>query len=113
MKHGTHILFNEHTTILTVNGVVNNVVLVKQPQAIHLAISETRRSRVMKLGEVIAPLTLIIKTCKQFSKQCSSCKTTINGLRQYTYLAISETRKIRATKLGEVIATSNSDHKNM
>ena len=36
-------LFNEHTTtIITVNVVVNNVVLVKkkQPQAIHLAMSE-------------------------------------------------------------------------
>ena len=35
-------IFNEHTTIITVNIVVNNVVLVnnKQPQAIYLAISE-------------------------------------------------------------------------
>ena len=55
MKLGTHILFNEHTTIITVNSVVNNVVLKQQqPQAIHLAISETTGSRVMKLGEVIA-----------------------------------------------------------
>ena len=30
MKLGTHILFNEHTTVITVNIVVNNVVLVKQ-----------------------------------------------------------------------------------
>ena len=29
MKLGTHIPFNEHTTIITVNIVVNNVVLVK------------------------------------------------------------------------------------
>ena len=39
---------------MTVNIVVNNVVLVKQPQEIHLAISETRRCRVTKLGDVIA-----------------------------------------------------------
>ena len=54
MKLGTHILFNEHNTIITVNIVVNNVVHNKQPQAIHLAISETRRCRVTKLGDVIA-----------------------------------------------------------
>ena len=30
MKLGTHILFNAHTTIITANIVVNNVVLVKQ-----------------------------------------------------------------------------------
>ena len=29
-KLGTHILLNEHTTIIAVNIVVNNVVLVKQ-----------------------------------------------------------------------------------
>ena len=37
MKLGIHILFNEHSTIVAVNIVVNNVVLVKhnkQPQAI-------------------------------------------------------------------------------
>ena len=30
MKLGTHILFNEHTKIIMLNIVVNNVVLVKQ-----------------------------------------------------------------------------------
>ena len=50
-KLGIHIPFSEHTTIITVNIVVNNVVLNKQPQAMHLAISETRRYR---LGDVIA-----------------------------------------------------------
>ena len=42
--------FNKHTTIITVNIVVNNVVLQnnnKQP------ISETRRCRVTKLGDGI------------------------------------------------------------
>ena len=29
-KLGTHILFSEHTTIITVNIVINNAVLVKQ-----------------------------------------------------------------------------------
>ena len=43
-----------------VNVVVNNVVLVKQPQAIHSAISETRRCRAMNLGEVITTSALII-----------------------------------------------------
>ena len=54
-KLGIHILFNEHTTIIAVNIIVNNVVLVikKQPQAVHLAISETRRCRATNLGEVI------------------------------------------------------------
>ena len=57
MKHGILILFNEHTTKISVNIVVNNVVLLKQnkqSQAIYLAISESRRSRTAKLGEVIA-----------------------------------------------------------
>ena len=58
----------------------------------------------MKLGEVIAPLILIIQTCKQY--------VVLVKQPQAIYLAISETR-IRATKLGEVIATSNSDHTNM
>ena len=50
----------------------------------HLAISETIRYRATKLGDVIATsITLIIQTCKQFGKQCSSCKTTINSLRPY------------------------------
>ena len=47
-KLGIHILFNERTTV---NIEVNNV---KQPQAIHLAISETRGCRVTKLGDVTA-----------------------------------------------------------
>ena len=59
----------------------------------------------MKLGEVIAPLILIIQTCKQY--------VVLVKQPQAIYLAISETRRIRATKLGEVIATSNSDHTNM
>ena len=51
MKLGIHVLVLEHTTKIKVNVVVDNVVLVKQPQAIHLAISE--RCRAMNLGEVI------------------------------------------------------------
>ena len=40
-------------TIIAVNIIVSNVVLVKkkQPQAVHLAISETRRCRAINLGE--------------------------------------------------------------
>ena len=53
-KLGIHILFNERTTE------VNNV---KQPQAIHLAISETRGCRVTKLGDVTA-------TTNSDGKQC-------------------------------------------
>ena len=49
MKLGTHILFNELTTIITVSIVVNN----KHSQAIHLTIPETGRCRKMKLIEVI------------------------------------------------------------
>ena len=45
----THTLFNEHTTIIAVNIIVSNV--KKQPQAVHLAISETRRCRATNLGE--------------------------------------------------------------
>ena len=50
MKLGIQVLVLEHTTKIKVNVVVNNVVLVKQPQAIH---SATRRCRAMNLGEVI------------------------------------------------------------
>ena len=53
MKLGIHVLVLEHTTKIKVNVVVNNVVLVKQPQARHSAISETRRCRAMNLGEEI------------------------------------------------------------
>ena len=57
-KLGVHILFNEYTTIIAVNIVVNNIVLEKknnkQPQAIHLAISETRKCSATKLGNMIA-----------------------------------------------------------
>ena len=56
MKLGIHVLVLEHTTIIKVNVVVSNVVLVnnnKQLQAIHSAISETRRCRAMNFGEVI------------------------------------------------------------
>ena len=49
MKLGTHILFNEHTTIITVSIVVNN----NHPQAIHLTIPETGRCRKIELIEVI------------------------------------------------------------
>ena len=51
MTLGIHIVFNKHTTIITVNIVVNNN---KQPQAMHLTISETIRYRATKLGDVIA-----------------------------------------------------------
>ena len=54
-KLGIHMLFNEQTTIITVNIVVHNVYINnKQPQAIHLTISETRKSRETILGAVIA-----------------------------------------------------------
>ena len=55
MKLGIHILFNENTTIIAINFVVNNVKKhKKQPQAIHLAISETRKCSATKLGDMIA-----------------------------------------------------------
>ena len=57
-----------------------------QPQAMHLAISETRKCRAKKLGEVIA--TSLFDHCKQFSKQCSSCKS---GTR---FRTISNTEKV-------------------
>ena len=41
-----HTLFNEHTTIIAVN-----ILVKKQPQAVHLAISETRRCRGTNLGD--------------------------------------------------------------
>ena len=56
-KLGIHILFNEYTTTIAVNIVVNNIILEKnnkQPQAIHLAISETRKCSATKLGNMIA-----------------------------------------------------------
>ena len=41
-----------YTMIIAVNIIVSNVVLVKKkPQAVHLAISETRRCRATNLGE--------------------------------------------------------------
>ena len=46
--------FSEHTTV---SIVVNNVALEKkkkQPQAIHLASSETRKCSATKLGDMIA-----------------------------------------------------------
>ena len=50
MKLGMRMLFNEHTTIITVNIVVNNVVLLnnKEPQVIHLAISELEGEDLVK-----------------------------------------------------------------
>ena len=52
---------NEHTNIITINIIVNNVDNDKQTK--HLAISETGRCRAMQLSEVIKTFD---GTCKQF-----------------------------------------------
>ena len=65
----------------------------------------------MKLDEVIKTSNSDQKTCKQFSKQCSSCKTIINNLRPYITIGPcnSLTQRPIKMKLGMCMCHSHNN----
>ena len=46
-------------------------------------------------------MTLMILTCKQFGKHCSSCQTTINSLRPYITIGTQQPIKMKLGILNE------------